>query len=142
MSYSFNKLATIAECDMLLDRANLEKEELVHDASGYKLDTTATARSVAQAQADLTSVNVQITAFTAALEALPDGDEKTKMASRIRRLNDRKENLEERVSNTGNTGLLLIEMRKGLADKQVEALNSFIAGVEARKAALAEEEEG
>jgi predicted nucleic acid-binding Zn-ribbon protein len=134
-------LATVAECDILLDRANLEKEELVHDAGGYKLDTTATARSVAQAQADLTSVNVQITAFTAALEALPDGDEKTKMASRIRRLNDRKENLEERVSNTGNTGLLLIEMRKGLADKQVEELNSFIAGVEARKAALAEEEE-
>jgi hypothetical protein len=33
-------------------------------------------------------------------------------------------------------------MRKGLADKQVEALNSFIAGVEARKLALAEEEEG
>jgi predicted nucleic acid-binding Zn-ribbon protein len=130
-------LATVAECDILVDRANLEKEELVHDASGYRLDTTSTARSVAQAQADLASVNVQITAFTAALDALPDGEEKTKMASRIRRLNDRKENLEERVSNTGNTGLLLIEMRKGLADKQVEELDSFIAGVAARSAALA-----
>jgi hypothetical protein len=38
--------------------------------------------------------------------------------------------------------LLLIEMRKVLGDKQVEGLNSFITGIEGRKAALAEEESG
>jgi hypothetical protein len=77
-----------------------------------------------------------MTAFTAAFDALPEGEEKTKMASRIRRLNDRKENLEERLCNTGNTGLLLIEMRKGLAEKQVEAPDNFIATVQVRKTAL------
>jgi hypothetical protein len=77
-----------------------------------------------------------MTAFTAAFDALPEGEEKAMMASRIRRLNDRKENLEERLCNTCNKGLL-IEMHKGLAEMQVEALGSFIVGVEARKAALA-----
>lgn len=137
MAYSFDKLATVAECDLLLDRANQEKAELTYDVTGFQLDTASTAKSVAQAQADLASVNVQITAFTAALEALPEGEEKTKMAGRIRRLNDRKDNLEERLANTGNSGLLMMEMRKALAEAQVAALNTFIAGVEARKAALA-----
>ena len=137
MAYSYDKLATIAECDLLLDRANQEKAELTHEVSGFELDSASTAKSVAQAQADLTSVNIQITAFTAALNALPEGDEKTKMAGRIRRLNDRKENLEEKLTNSGNSGLLLMEMRKEVAEAQIAALNTFITGLEARKAALA-----
>jgi predicted nucleic acid-binding Zn-ribbon protein len=137
MAYSYDKLATIAECDLLLDRANHEKAELTHEVSGFELDSASTAKSVAQSQSDLTSVNIQITAFTAALNALPEGDEKTKMAGRIRRLNDRKENLEEKLTNSGNSGLLLMEMRKEMAEVQITALNTFITGVEARKAALA-----
>lgn len=137
MAYSYDKLATIAECDLLLDRANQEKAELAHEVSGFELDSASTAKSVAQAQADLTSVNIQITAFTAALNALPEGDEKSKMAGRIRRLNDRKDNLEEKLANSGNSGLLLMEMRKEMAEAQIAALNTFITGLEARKAALA-----
>jgi len=58
------------------------------------------------------------------------------MRNKLRRLNDRKDNLEERLANTGNSGLLMMEMRKALAEAQVAALNTFIAGVEARKASL------
>jgi predicted nucleic acid-binding Zn-ribbon protein len=137
MAYTFDKLATVAECDRLLERANLEKTELNYEATGYGLDTSASERSVAQTQADLTSVNAQITAFTAALEALPDGEEKESMRSKIRRLNDRKDNLAERIAKSGNSGLLLIQLRKGLAEAQVTELNTFITGVTARKAALA-----
>lgn len=99
-------------------------------------DSDASLRSTTQAQADLHSVNAQVTGFQAAFDALPDGPEKTKMGSKLRRLNDRKENLEERLGNAGNTGLLPLQMQRGLAEKQVEELNTFIAGVEARKAAL------
>jgi predicted nucleic acid-binding Zn-ribbon protein len=136
MAYTFDKLTTTAECDRLLDRANQEKSELEHEATGYQLDTTATERTTAQAQSDLTSVNAQITAFTAALAALPDGPEKDAMASKIRRLNDRKDNLEERLAKSGSAGLLLMQLRKGIAEAQLAELNTFITGVTARKAAL------
>jgi predicted nucleic acid-binding Zn-ribbon protein len=120
----------------LPDRANLEKTELNHEATGYTLDTNASERSVTQANADLTSVTAQITAFTAALEALPDGEEKENMRGKIRRLNDRKDNLNERIAKSGNSGLLLVQLRKGLADAQVAALDAFITGVNARKTAI------
>ena len=104
--------------------------------SGYTLDTNASERSVTQANADLTSVTAQITAFTAALDALPDGEEKENMRGKIRRLNDRKDNLNERIAKSGNSGLLMMQLRKGLADAQVAALDAFITGVTARKAAI------
>jgi hypothetical protein len=59
-----------------------------------------------------------------------------RLASRIRRLNDRKENLEERISKSGSTGLLLSQMQRGMTEKQVEELTVFIAAVNTRKAAL------
>jgi hypothetical protein len=142
MTYSFDKLATVAECDRVLDRANQEKAVLNHEAQGMVLDTNSTERSTQQAQADLLSVNAQITGFTAALDALPDGEEKENMRNKLRRLNDRKENLEERIGKSGNSGLLLMQMQRGLAEKQVAELDAFIAGVTARKTALAEEAEG
>ncbi len=126
-----NKKVRKAECDRVLDRANQEKAVLSHDAQGMALDTNSTERSTQQAQADLISVNVQITAFTAALDALPDGEEKESMRSKIRRLNDRKENLEERIGKSGNSGLLLMQMQRSLAEKQVKELNTFIKDVEA-----------
>jgi len=55
------------------------------------------------------------------------------MAGRIRRLNDRKDNLEEMLANTGNSGLLMMERRKALAEIQVGALTNFISGAKPGK---------
>ena len=76
------------------------------------------------------------------MEALPDGEAKENMRNKLRRLNDPKENLEERIGKSGNMGLLLMQMQRGLAEKQVAELDAFIAGVTARKTALADEAEG
>jgi hypothetical protein len=54
----------------------------------------------------------------------------------IHQLNNRKGNLDERIGKSGNSGFLLIQLRKGLAEKHVDELNTFITGVEARKVAL------
>lgn len=136
MSYSVDKLASMAECDNVLNRANQEKAILDHKLAGLVLDTSASLRTTAQNNADLVSVNAQIAGFTAALNALSDGPDKEEMASKIRRLNDRKDNLEERISKSGNSGLLLMEMQRGMLEKQVTELTSFIDVVGVRKAAL------
>jgi hypothetical protein len=64
------------------------------------------------------------------------------MRNKLRRLNDRKENLEESMGKRSNSRLLLMQMQRGLAEKQVAEPDAFIAGVTARKTALAEEAEG
>ena len=114
MNYSVSKLATTADCDLVLDRAAIEKAEMEHKLSGLVLETNGTDRSLSQVRANLASVTAQITGFEAARDALPEGPEKVLMNSKIRKLNDRKENLEERLSQTGSTGLLLTEMQRGV----------------------------
>jgi len=136
MAYSTNKLTTVAECDKVLDLAKREKAVLDYKLTGLVIDTDENQRSNAQLTADLLSVNAQVTAFKAAFDSLPEGAEKTEMGSKLRKLNDRKENLEERAAKVGTTGLLLTEMERGMLEKQVEELGVFIAAVTARKAAL------
>ena len=136
MAYSTNKLTTVAECDKVLDLAKREKAVLDYKLTGLAIDTDENQRSNAQLTADLLSVNAQVTAFKAAFDSLPEGAEKTEMGSKLRKLNDRKENLEERAAKVGTTGLLLTEMERGMLEKQVEELGVFIAAVTARKAAL------
>jgi len=48
---------------------------------------------------------------------LPDGEAKENMRNKLRRLNDRKENIEERISKSGNMGLLMMEMRQYFINK-------------------------
>ena len=136
MIYSTDKLASVADCNTVLSRTTQEKAELQHKLGGLVLETSANDQSLATVNANLISVNAQITGFTAALAALPEGPEKTDMASRIRKLNDRKENLEERLSKTGSTGLLLTELQRGMLEKQVAEMDVFNTAIEARKAAL------
>jgi hypothetical protein len=136
MNYSVSKLATTADCDLVLDRAAIEKAEMEHKLSGLVLETNGNDRSLSQVRANLASVNAQITGFEAARDALPEGPEKVLMNSKIRKLNDRKENLEERLSQSGSTGLLLTEMERGIIEKHVTELDTFITAVTTRKAAL------
>ena len=56
--------------------------------------------------------------IAALLMPCPIDSEKTKLGSKLRRLNDRKENLEERLGNAGNTGLPPLQMQRGLAERR------------------------
>ena len=58
------------------------------------------------------------------------------MGNKLRRLDDRKANLEERLSKTGSTGLLLTELQRAMTEKQVAEITDFISAIETRKAAL------
>lgn len=136
MDYSLFKLANTADCDAVLDRGNQEKAALEHRLGGLVLETSDNGRTLAQVNANLISVNAQIMGLTAAIDTMPEGPEKIEMGNRLRRLGDRKANLEERLSKSGSRGLLLTEMQRGLIEKQVAELTDFISAVETRKAAL------
>lgn len=136
MNYSTAKLATIADCDLVLNRCKLEKATLEHRLGGIVLENDRSDGTLAAAQASLLSANAQITGFTAAFDSLPLGPEKTEMGNKLRKLNDQKENLEERLGKSGTTGLLLSEMHRGRMEAELAELVIFVAAIEARKAAL------
>jgi hypothetical protein len=136
MSYSTSKLQTKAECDKAIELANGRKEELIFDQTVSGRDLTDQEKSTAQTTASLVSTKAQITGTEAAIAVMPDGDAKVDLQSKLRRLNDRKENLEERLQKTGAAALLDTELNAALLAAQVVEINAYINDVDKRKADL------
>jgi hypothetical protein len=136
MSYSTSKLQTKAECDKAIELANGRKEELIFDQTVSGRDLTDQEKSTAQTTASLVSTKAQMTGTEAAIAVMPDGDAKVDLQSKLRRLNDRKENLEERLQKTGTAALLDTELNAALLAAQVVEINTYISDVDKRKAEL------
>lgn len=136
MSYSTSKLKTIAECDESVKLATTRKDDLQFEQTVLGRGLSSQEKAAALTNASLISVNAEMAGTRAAIDAMPDGDAKTTMVNKLRRLNDRKENLEERLLKGGTVALLDTELDAGLLNKQVTEIDTFIAEVKARKAAL------
>jgi hypothetical protein len=136
MSYTTSKLQSKAECDKAIDLANGRKEELIFDQTVSGRDLTDQEKSTAQTTASLVSTKAQITGTEAAITVMPDGDAKLDLQSKLRRLNDRKENLEERLQKTGAAALLDTELNAALLATQVVEINNYVTAVTTRKGEL------
>jgi hypothetical protein len=138
MAYSTEKLLTSAECDQALDLAAQRKDDLQFEQTVQGRTLNNQSESVALANAKLVAVKAEITGQEAALATLPEGHPNRKVTeSKIRRLNDQKDNLEERLESGGNAALLDDELDAGLTRAQIAEIDAYIAEVNTRKTALA-----
>ena len=136
MSYSISKLTTTAECDATIAIATERKDDLLFQQTALHRDLTGQDKSVASTNATLVAVNAQIAGFNAAIATMADGEAKKGLQSKLRRLNDQKENLEERLAKGGTTAFLETELDAELSRKQVEEIDAFIATINQRKSEL------
>lgn len=141
MPYNVSTLTTVAECDQLIQSANDVKEDLQFGEVSITRRNNSRLRTATRLAATLATVVAQIDAFTAARDAMPAGPEKDSLNSKLRRLNDRMENLEESRSRAGAVALLDSEMEKAMIAAQIAVVNDFMAAIEVRKAALQPEGE-
>jgi len=136
MSYNTDTLKTAAECDQALAYAANLKDDLVFKQLVQKRSFGDKSESTALAAANLLTVNAQMIGMQAGLEAMPEGPGKVKMVSELRRLNDRRENLEETVQKSGNASLMNLELTNSLLTIQVSEIDLYTAAVEDRKKAF------
>lgn len=136
MSYSTVKLTTVAQCDDVLAMAANKKSDFLYEQTGISRSSTGIERSNAKLSADLASVTAQLSGYTAALDVLTDEKSRANMQSKIRKLNDRKENLEERVGKSGTSSILENELDLMLLDKQIAEIELFMTAVTDRKSGL------
>jgi hypothetical protein len=136
MDYSVTRLSTAAECDAAIQQATDLKDDLSFENTLLAREQASRERTAFQIDTDLASVSAQLVAFQAAREAMNPGPERDNFDSRIRRLNDRKENLEERKAKSGNVALLATELEQSRIGLQIGEINAFIAAVTAHKATL------
>ncbi|MCW3091744.1 MAG: hypothetical protein JWP81_2813 [Ferruginibacter sp.] len=136
MPYSTNKLLTIAECDQATSLATERKDDLEFNQIILGRNLTGQEKSTALTNASLIGVDAEIAGTEAAIAVMPDGDAKTGMQSKLRRLNDRRDNLLERQQKGGNVALLDYELDAALADKQLNEITAYMTAISTRKAAL------
>ena len=136
MDYSTARLSTVAECDLAITTANNLKDDLEFEQLLLVRETNTRSRSAIQLDADLSSTVAQISAFEAARDAIIDPTEKALFESRIRKLNDRKDNLEERKAKSGNNALLSNELERSRIEKQLAEIDVYVAALNGRKAEL------
>ena len=141
MPYNVSQLTTVAECDQLIQTANDTKGDLQFTETSLTRRNNTRLRTATRLAATLATVVAQIEAFTAARDAMPEGPDKDAINSRLRRLNDRMENLEESRQRTGTVALLDTEMNRAMIAAQIGVVDDFIEELEVRKAHLQEEEE-
>ena len=134
--YSTSKLKTAGECNSAISLATERKDELVFQQSALTRDLTGQEKSVDTISATLIALNAQITGFNAAIATMTDGEAKRELVSKVRRLNDQRENLEERLEKAGAPAYLETELQAELSKKQVLEIDAFIAAINERKAAL------
>ena len=135
MSFSVNKLTTIAQCDTLLTTKQRERTGLANRLNNlqFQLDNWDDATS---ATAELTTTQALITGLTPVVNALTDGDDKRRNQNQLNRYETRANNLISKVENYGTIALLEKELDRDTLTGNIATLDTFVAAVTTRRAAL------
>jgi len=136
MNYNVSKLTTAAECDKAIALATERKADLQFEQTVSGKQFSDQDKAIQQSQIDLITVKAQITGMETVIAALPAGTDKVDYEGRLRRLNDRKDNLEERLHKGGPASLLDTELDAALYSVQIAEIDAYIAAINAHKATL------
>ena len=136
MSYSVNKITTIADCDLLLAWAAKEKADLNFKKLSEERLTTNYSTATIEIEAELQSVLTEITATETIIAALPAGNSREDAVKKKVRLEYKKFLLENRKESYGVVALLEKELDLTTVTANLVEIDVFIAAINTRKAAL------
>ena len=137
MALDLTLLTTKAECDTVLADLAAELDTYQQRDSTLGYQDRQTTRTQEDVTARLAGVNAEITAYTAILAtpSLPEAMRKQN-ESKLRKANDRKDNLTERGTARAGAAAFLADVDATQVDAQVTVLTGAQTEVTARKAAL------
>ncbi|OON67769.1 hypothetical protein B0919_16370 [Hymenobacter sp. CRA2] len=130
-------LTTRAECDEALDSLAAELDSYQQRDSNLDFQGRQADRSAADVAGRLAGVNAEIASYTATLaQADLPASLRKQMESKLRKANDRKDNLAERGQARSGSAAFLASVDAEQNAAQVTVLTDAQAQVAARKAAL------
>ncbi len=136
MSYSVNKITTVADCDLLLAWAAKEKADLEFKKLSEERMTNNYSTTSIEIDAELQAVNTEITATTTIIATLPDGESKEDAVKKKVKLEYKKFLLENRKESYGVVALLEKELDLTNVTQSLSEVDAFTAAINARKALL------
>ncbi|UOQ99512.1 hypothetical protein MUN81_08475 [Hymenobacter sp. 5317J-9] len=137
MAFDLNLLTTKAECDTVLADLAAELDTYQHRDSALDYADRQATRTKDDVTARLAGVEAEIAAYTAIL-ATPNltATLRTQNESKLRRANDRRDNLTERGQSRAGAAAFLASIDADQIAAQVAILSDAQAQVTTRKAAL------
>lgn len=131
MEYTLSQITSMEDCNLLIDEATLQREDLEFRKKLFgRLYKTVSSSSIG-IYADLTGINAQIAGLELSISAMPEGPTKKMLINRFKKLEYRKFILEDRKSKYGVSALIRKEydltcIEQELAENQVliNALNT------------------
>lgn len=137
MLYSLTALASVADCDALLDLANLEQEDLdlkkMQQDRQYRIVTSGSTG----VEVELAGVISQITGLETAVAVMPEGAAKQDLVDKLTDLQHKKFLLEKRRRRYGTLALLQKEYAISAIEKQIAENTDYMAAISQRKSELA-----
>ncbi len=136
MSYSTNKITTVADCDLLLAWAAKEKADLNFKKLSEERLTNNYSTASIEIDAELQSVLTEITATETIIAALPAGNSKDDAVKKKVRLEYKKFLLENRKESYGVVALLEKELDLTKVTLELTEIDAFTDAITSRKAEL------
>ncbi len=135
MAFSTNLLTTTAQCDTILATKQRERTGLVNRLNNLQFQLANWDDSTSAA-AELAATQTLITSLTPIVAALPEGDDKRRNQNQLNRYETRANNLTGKVENYGVLALLEKELDRDTLTGDIATLDTLVAAVTTRRAAL------
>lgn len=136
MKYSLEQITTIEDCDILLEAAQIARQDLdlrkLQQEKQYRTVTTGTSGI----DAALMAVVAELSALETVVATLPEGPTKSEMTTRVMVLGVKKRQLEDRREKYGVIALLQKEHAITNIDHEIVENGAYISAINERKGAL------
>ncbi len=135
MDYSIEQITTLADCDMLLAKANDRKDDLAYKLHGENRQFQTILEGSASIEADLAGVSAEISAIESVLPSL-SGENLEEYESKLQKLRHKKFLLEERRERYGVIGLLEQQFEVNSVQRQQAEIDLYIDALNHRRGEL------
>lgn len=132
MNYTVSLLTNKPDCQALIDIATAEKSDLNYRKTGLLRQSQNATLTSAEIEAELTSVNAELSALQTLIDNLPDGPIKEDSIRRYKKADYKKVLLEGRRGKYGVLSILEREYDIACIDLDITEADAFITAVTAR----------
>ena len=137
MEYAINQLTTIADCEALLEIAAMDRRDLDYKKVQQNHSYENVSNGSAGIEAELSSVQAQITSNETVISTLPEGNStRKKLEDENVRLNYKKFLLTGRREKYGALALLEKQYDVATIEMQISENDAFVTAVKGRKEQL------
>jgi hypothetical protein len=136
MVYSLTQITTVADCNSLIESAEMERDEIAFRKQQQERQYNNISNGTVGVDVELAAVSAEIASVEPIISGLPEGPIKKEYQARLTKLYYKKFTLEQRKDQYGIFALLEKEFQINCIEQELVVNTAYVAALEARKLEL------